>query len=208
MSATNAFGFTYATGDEQVDVAAIKALADSIGPYSNSVWASVAGRDATITSPFEGQEAWTLDTGTKWFHDGTRWVEFNKGMLRVATTKRIVNSGLVVAEATIDSVAFSAIAGYTYAITYWTRGNSSVSGDTFTIQLREDSISGTVLASENFYNFQTTGGYGAQCYAEWTAAATAAKTIAGTLARFAGTGNISSGAASNIPTYLTVDRIG
>jgi hypothetical protein len=176
MSATNAFGFTYATGDEQVDVAAIKALADSIGPYSNS--------------------------------DGTRWVEFNKGMLRVATTKRIVNSGLVVAEATIDSVAFSAIAGYTYAITYWTRGNSSVSGDTFTIQLREDSISGTVLASENFYNFQTTGGYGAQCYAEWTAAATAAKTIAGTLARFAGTGNISSGAASNIPTYLTVDRIG
>jgi hypothetical protein len=206
---TNAYGFYYADANSAYSPSTDqKAIVDSVGPYSNMRFASTAARDAVLTSPLEGMEAWTQDTNTKWYYDGTTWKIFGQDRVRVGTTKRTANSGAVTAETVIDSVSFPQISGRTYAILYATRGNSTVSGDTFSLAIREDNISGNTLASENYYNFQTTGGYGATLYTEYVAGATGTKTIVGTLARFAGTGNMSSGAAAGIPTFLVVDQIG
>jgi hypothetical protein len=72
--ATNGYGFTYPLGDDQADGSgAMKALADSIGPYSTMRFANASARDAFLTSPVEGMQAWLNDVNYLTFYDGSTW---------------------------------------------------------------------------------------------------------------------------------------
>jgi hypothetical protein len=74
---TTAYGFTYPAGAAANDVPAdLKTALDSVGPYSNMRFASAAARDALLTSPVEGMEAYLADTNIKTWYDGATgaWV--------------------------------------------------------------------------------------------------------------------------------------
>lgn len=51
-----------------------KDLADVIAPRSNMRFASAAERNATLTDPVEGMEAWLEAENLKTVYDGTAWV--------------------------------------------------------------------------------------------------------------------------------------
>lgn len=48
-------------------------IVDGLTPLSNMSFASATARDATITTPVEGMEAWLRDVNYKTIYDGTAW---------------------------------------------------------------------------------------------------------------------------------------
>lgn len=113
-----------------------------------------------------------------------------------------ISTRVAVANATADSAAFTTteslilsasgfvVAGQRYACV--ARGNwgSTVTGDTIIDRIREDSVTGNVLATGQLANVNTSSvGWSDMLYGEYTAAATAAKTFVLTGVRNGGTGN-------------------
>lgn len=97
--------------------------------------------------------------------------------------------------------------GATYAIRLDLKIASTVAGDDVTVQIREDSATGTVLQSLRDDILSTSFPRNFPLYAEYTASATGSKQFVGTAVRSSGTGNISRSASSTSPSYLTVTRI-
>lgn len=52
---------------------------DAVKPQTVRVYATVAARNAAITSPTEGMTAYTSDTDTFWYYNGSAWAAFAAG---------------------------------------------------------------------------------------------------------------------------------
>jgi hypothetical protein len=160
-------------------------------------------------SLYSGLTIYETDTNLVYCYDGATW-QFIGGkgtILRIAQAKRITNSASVSSETIVDTVTFTALNSKKYLINYHSRIIATAANATAIISIREDNVSGTQLASNNFASPLTTGGYGAAIHGEYDSAAAGSKTIVGTLNLFTGGGTIGSGASSTVPTYLTIDMV-
>lgn len=54
-------------------------IANAVAPRSNMIFASASARNATLTSPTEGMEAWLQTENLKTIYDGTSWVVMAAG---------------------------------------------------------------------------------------------------------------------------------
>jgi hypothetical protein len=81
------------------------ALADSIGPYINGVFASEAERDSLIPTPIVGQEVYTEDKKRKFVWDGTRWVTSMTNVPAVQLVQTVAQTGW--ASGTFNSITFT-----------------------------------------------------------------------------------------------------
>jgi hypothetical protein len=144
----------------------------------------------------------TLDSNVKSTSDVA-----NEASARKGTTVRTTDSANVTSEAIIDSVTASLITGKIYKITWHGRFQSSVAGDDALFRIREDSLTGTEIAS--VAEDLTVIGRQARSTieVEFTAVATASKTFKATLERLAGTGGLHGDAAVAGPTYFYVDYV-
>jgi hypothetical protein len=131
---------------------------------------------------------------------------------RVGTmTPRTSTPALVTTTETVqDTVTADLVAGRTYKITYKSGIISSVAADSAFLRIREDNLAGNQLQLERVYSPLTGGGgsrWTADLEAEFTAVSTGTKTFVGTLIRATGTGNITSPAGAQQPTYFYVDYV-
>jgi hypothetical protein len=67
-------GITWLDYTDKPDLVVMGAgIAQPLTQRSNMVFQNASTRDATITAPIEGMEAWLLDQGIKTVFDGTSW---------------------------------------------------------------------------------------------------------------------------------------
>jgi hypothetical protein len=126
---------------------------------------------------------------------------------RIATTIRTEDSSNVTSEAVIDTVEAAVVEGRIYRVRWHGRFASSVAGDDAHFRIREDSISGTELASVAEDLEVVARQPRSTIEAEYTADATEDKTFVATLTRLAGTGGVHGDAAAGGPTYFYVEYI-
>lgn len=127
---------------------------------------------------------------------------------RIATTKATsTTSTFTTTETVTDSVTAALVDGERYLVEFWGHFGTTVNGDDVTVQIREDSVSGTSI-TQNTVDIPT-GSVSIAVYlrTEYTAVATGNKTFVATGDRFAGTGNITRVASSGVPAFLTVTHI-
>jgi hypothetical protein len=129
---------------------------------------------------------------------------------RIATDIDVADtSTFTTTETTCSSVVAALVINRTYRIRFVANFQSSVSGDTVNMRIREDSTIGTQLQGCRVHSVILTAGFGFQANieAEYTAVATGNKTFVGTGERSSGTGNITCEGAATAPRYLYVDYI-
>lgn len=128
---------------------------------------------------------------------------------RIATTTLTTDSaGFTTTETSIGSVTASLVDGVTYSITAHGAIDSSASGDSCDVRIREDSVSGTEMTLRRIHLIDDTGRWGFTVYAEYTATATGSKTFHVTGDRPGGAGGtLVRKASATIPTYIFVDRV-
>lgn len=128
---------------------------------------------------------------------------------REATTVATTDSSTFTTTETVaDSVTASLVSGRIYRVRWSGGGVSTVAGDILLVRLREDSVTGTVLCERNFYIASTSsGGFGSEIEAEYTAVSTGSKTFVIAGVRNGGTGTLHIDGASTRPRYLYVDHV-
>lgn len=107
----------------------------------------------------------------------------------------------------IASVTCQLVAGRTYRVKLVTHMMSSVTTDTTTLGLREDTAAGVEIngaAALPLVGSATAGVY-YQVEGDFTAVATGSKTFVAVANRASGSGNVRREAAATRPTWLTVD---
>lgn len=117
------------------------------------------------------------------------------------------SSGITTVETAVDTVTSYLTAGKTY-IVLWT-GNvySNNTDSTATVKLREDTVSGNLLDSDDIPLAVANKSQKGLLRCEYVAAATGTKAFVVTLVRNAGTGTLVRQAAATIPkALLTVER--
>ena len=98
--------------------------------------------------------------------------------------------------------------GRTYGIWVYFRMSSSVAADVAICRIREDSTTGTELSQGQFYiATNSASGFGFSIYGEYTAVASAVKTLVFTAVRAAGSGNLTLKGAAVAPSKMTVTLI-
>jgi hypothetical protein len=179
------------------------------------VFATTGARDSAITAPEAGMTAY-INSGDSseglYSYTGTTW---NKGpswnapwgyIGHAASTASVTTSGTT--ETTLlNTGAFTWVTNRYYLITASTDGTGNVNNDQFIIRLRNNSISGTVLAS-NITSFEIYSYYSPLSFTfvhSQSGAATAGLYL--TAQRSNGSSTFSGG-GSNTTTFITVTDIG
>lgn len=137
-----------------------------------------------------------------------RAIELNKLIRRIATTNRTTTPSTFTAETVTDTVSADLVTGRTYGIWWFAQCQSSVANDQVGIKIREDSVSGTILANQRAPVLVSSGtAYPIAQYVEFVAVSTANKTFVGTMVRSVGTGNITAGASANQQATIYVEYV-
>ncbi|TAJ21830.1 MAG: hypothetical protein EPO65_00585 [Dehalococcoidia bacterium] len=127
---------------------------------------------------------------------------------RIATTTATSNSTTFTTTETVtDSVTAALVNGERYLVEFWAGFASSVANDQVQVNLREDNLTGTLLAFDVGVMPIASVIKAFYVRREYTATATGNKTFVATGDRYAGTGNVYRGAASTVPALLTVTHI-
>lgn len=131
------------------------------------------------------------------------------GRFRVGTGYEDTDSASIASTTfvAIASVTAQLVSGRTYHIKFITHLMSSVTTDTATLAIREDTASGTEIqgaAALPLVGSASAGVY-YQLETDYTAVATGAKTFVGVCNRASGSGNVRREAANIRPTWLIVD---
>ena len=205
--------------DSGITTAKINALAVTKDKLAydggNMIFADTAARLAAIPSPVAGMTAY-INSGDSseglYSYTGATW---NKGpswnapwgyIGHAASTASVSTSGTT--ETTLlNTGAFTWVTNRYYLITASTDGSGSVNNDQFIVRLRNNSISGTILAA-NVTSFETASYYKPLSFTfvhSQSGAATAGLYL--TAQRSAGTANWSGG-GSNTTTFITITDIG
>ena len=178
-------------------------------------FATTAARDLAITSPVAGMTAYINSgdsseglysyTGATW-NKGSSWNAPWGYVGHAASTASVSTSGTT--ETTLlNTGAFTWVTNRYYLITASTDGSGSVNNDQFIVRLRNNSIAGTILAS-NVTSFETASYYKPLSFTfvhSQSGAATAGLYL--TAQRSAGSANWSGG-GSNTTTFITITDIG
>ncbi|WP_045746381.1 hypothetical protein [Actinoplanes rectilineatus] len=129
---------------------------------------------------------------------------------RVGTTSVVADSGnITTAQVVTMTVTAYLETNRAYAITGLARISSTTAGDSAICRIREDSLTGTEIASGQVYAAtNSTVGYSAPpLYAQYVAIATGNKTFVYTVIRNLGGGNCQQRASAVSPGWLLVDLI-
>lgn len=151
--------------------------------------------------------AYLLGTPRVW-HVYRTWI-CTEVKTRVATSVETADSSsFTTTETVIDSVTATLVKGRTYRVR-WSGGvASTTAGDVVLIRVREDSVTGTNLSERNFHIASaSSGGFGMDIEAEYTALADGDQTFAVTGLRNGGTGALNGEGASTRPRFLYVDEV-
>ena len=127
---------------------------------------------------------------------------------RIATTTRTSASAAFTAETLLDSVTANLVIGRIYRIVWHGRAQSTVADGYARARIREDSLTGTQLQLAQVITSPAAAqSFPLMMETQFTAISTGSKTFVATMARQAGTGNVSSFAATDTPTYLYVEYV-
>ena len=129
---------------------------------------------------------------------------------RIATSRRTTDSAAVtstVTESIIDTVTADLVAGRTYKIVWDFGASQSVATDNFFARIRLDNISGTQLQGFRIMTGNNGTSNPVHRETEYDAVATGPQTFVTTFIRIAGTGSLTSHAASTNPQLLYVEQV-
>lgn len=127
---------------------------------------------------------------------------------RIAGTLRTSSVGtFTTTETIVDTVTAALVSGRTYGVWVFNQTQSSVAGDAVGCKIREDNVSGTILANQRQEMSDSGAGYGVAQYVEYTASATANKTFVATQVRSTGTGNITAAGSANQQANIYVEYV-
>lgn len=130
---------------------------------------------------------------------------------RVGTTNLTADSStFTTTETEVGSITVSLVTGRLYRIVAWVGWMSTVTGDAIRCRLREDTVTGTLMNSDQVNIGQgniTSGAYHTLVVAEYTAVSTGSKTFVVSGDQEAGSGTCRMEHASDRPGYITVDFI-
>lgn len=125
------------------------------------------------------------------------------------TAVRSANVGPFTAETVIDSITVPLVSGRRYEITSLAHCFSSVADGYLRCRLREDSIAGTQISSDQMYTATVANqSFPLIMKAIFVAATTANKTFVATVARQVGTGNITAFADGTTQSFMHVLPLG
>jgi hypothetical protein len=127
---------------------------------------------------------------------------------RIATSTRTASVGTFTAETVIDTLVAPLITGKTYMLTWYGRLFKDVADGIARFRIREDSISGTVLAISQLYTTVTINqSFPTIIKVQYTAVATGDKTFVTTANRQTGTGNLTAQAAADTVAYFYIEYV-
>jgi hypothetical protein len=128
---------------------------------------------------------------------------------RIATTVVTADSaGFTTTEVVVATVTAPLVSGRTYRLRAVPKWESDVADDRINARLREDSVTGTIMQSDNVRILVVSSlGWGGVLEVEYTATATADKTFVLTGQRAGGTGTCKLGAGATRPVYLYVEYL-
>lgn len=125
---------------------------------STMVFASTTARDAAITSPSEGMVAYTSDTDTYWYYNGTAWATLLNAGAWTSFTPSWTN--LTVGNAT-NTGAYAVVGKTCFFRCKITLGSTSSVGSNPTLTLP---VTGKVGDESGLFNINLNGAYFAQGY--------------------------------------------
>lgn len=172
----------------------------------------VASSTSDISSPYTGQVVMVTNGNLLWQYTGSAWTPYSGLIGEVVRTAP--SSTFTTTEVVLDTLTVSLVAGVTYRITWDTQMGTS-SGTTATVTnervrfaIREDNISGTVIALRDVSTIFG-GGVSHPMFlqARFVAAANGNKTFVGTGDRQSGAGNIQSYADASSPVFFRVETL-
>ncbi|GAA0638305.1 hypothetical protein GCM10010174_70200 [Kutzneria viridogrisea] len=176
---------------------------------SDAVCSSTADRDAAITTPYDGQMAYTTDARTLWVRRSTTWQALPYG--RIGGSSATSQVAGIVAETVTDSITFTAIAGRRYKLTANFGCFSSAAGDQIQYQMRWQAgssltTSGTLFQSQRDGVKATSTRESICMVGEVTGITAGTATIGLSLLRSSGTGTITrDGSAAEVATLILED---
>jgi len=106
-------------------------------------------------------------------------------------------STITTTETVVGTLTFAATNTAVYETRWSPKTLQSVAGDYFLYQIREDSVSGTILDAWGFSNGTATFSQQRTIFLHYTASASGTKSLVITLSRLSGSGNIIRNAKSN-----------
>jgi hypothetical protein len=175
-------------------------------------FASTGARDVAVTAPEDGMVAYIRSNDSSeglYTYNGTSWRKgpgWNApwGWMANATSSAISTTTGTTEMTIVSTAGFTAVSNRNYLLTGYINPYGSVGGDQFTLRLRNNSITGTVLASSTI----SVRDYSTNSISTVVSiAAGASNGIFLTVQRSSGTGTLTSNNIAS-PAYITLTDIG
>ncbi len=175
-------------------------------------FATTAARDTAITSPVDGMVAYVGSNDSSeglYSYNGTSWRKgpgWNApwGFMASATSSAISTTSGTTELTIVSTAGFTAVSNRYYLLTGYINPYGSVGGDQFTLRLRNNSITGTVLAASTI----SVRDYSTNSISTVVSiAAGASNGIFLTVQRASGSGTLTSNNIAS-PAYITLTDIG
>lgn len=179
-------------------------------------FASTGARDVSVTAPEDGMVAYIRSNDSSeglYTYNGTSWRRgpgWNApwGWMASATQTGALFTTSGTTEATITSTAsFNSVANRYYLITVSASVYGSVSGDQFTIRIRNGSLTGTVLLSQTISMWNAVYTAASFSFAVSSLTTAASNGLFLTAQRISGTGTLNSNSTAS-PALITMSDIG
>ena len=175
-------------------------------------FASTGARDVAVTAPEDGMVAYIRSNDSSeglYTYNGTSWRKgpgWNApwGWMANATSSAISTTTGTTELTIVSTAGFTAVSNRYYLLTGYINPYGSVGGDQFTLRLRNNSITGTVLAASTI----SVRDYSTNSISTVVSiAAGASNGIFLTVQRASGTGTLTSNNIAS-PAYITLTDIG
>lgn len=177
----------------------------------NETGVAVVSSTSDISAPYAGQVVMVTTGNNLWYYTGAAWRPYST-LIGSEVQRETSSAGFTTTEVVLDTITVLLVSGVTYRITWDTQfGTSSATSTTTAFerirgQLREDDISGTVIALRDTTTIFGGGvSYPAFLQAKFVAGSTGNKTFVATGDRISGAGTITSFANAQSPTFLRVE---
>ena len=175
-------------------------------------FATTAARDTAITAPEDGMVAYIGSNDSSeglYTYNGTSWRKgpgWNApwGFMASATSSAVSTTSGTTELTIVSTAGFTAVSNRNYLLTGYINPYGSVGGDQFTLRLRNNSITGTILA----FSTISVRDYSTNSISIVVSiAAGASNGIFLTVQRSTGTGTLTSNNVAS-PAYITLTDIG
>jgi hypothetical protein len=177
----------------------------------NETGVAVVSSTSDISAPYAGQVVMVTTGNNLWYYTGSAWRPYSS-LIGSESVRTSPSAGFTTTEVILDSITVLLVSGVTYRITWDTQFGTSTGTSSTTAferiraQIREDDISGTVIATRDCCTIMG-GGVSHPVYlqAKFTAASTGNKTFVATGDRHVGSGTITSYGDTISPVFFRVE---